>query len=134
MRRLIAVLLVIVMAVTVSGIASADQGRKELADSMVEIAKEIMRLELEQYKKAGKLDDGNLEFAYCYFKLYVDEMRIGSIEVAYPAAFYLNMGADPYANMEEVFDGEWLKYVEGTGDRSKFEKNLMTFIEIILKD
>lgn len=132
MKRVLVVLVVAVLASTMVVGAFADSDRKQLADSMMELTKQILSELAEKYDKDGKLSDGDLELAFGYYKLYLSLKRVSDIESLHPIATYLNLGMDANANIEDAINEFWLKALEDKGNRENFEELLFMMIKMEL--
>lgn len=132
MKRFVALVLLVVMVMTVA-IASGSS-RKDVSDSMIEYTKDIIKDVLDMYNKNGTLDDGDLEFGYDYFLMYITAKRTSVLETFYPVAYSLSTKMDAYTNIEKVVTEYWSKMLDGEIEREKFEKLLMGLIEAQLKE
>lgn len=130
MKRIVAVVILVVMVLNVAVVCA--ENRKETADSLIVLAKDVMQETLEMYKKDGALNDGNLELALNYFMLYVAANRMSACEDVYPESALLSIKHDTWAETEYTVILCWKRMMDGELERKKFETLLMGFIEMHL--
>lgn len=132
MKRVIAVLMVIVLAVTLIGTALAETSRKDVAESMIGLTKLVMGELLEEYKKNGTLTDPEIDMAYSYFKVFIAEKRVLGVEGMYPASAYLATKLDGYTFLEDSIDEGWKNVLDGKVKKEEFTELLFVFIKSYL--
>lgn len=129
MKRVVAVLLVVVM---VAGICTsvADEENAKVFDELEGVAKTLLQQAKIEYEKNGMLTDGQIEMAYSYLKMMFAARMTSTVERYFPASGFISLGNDADTTMGSIIDSAWLEVVKGEGDKEDFVKKLMAVIEV----
>lgn len=133
MKRMVAVILAMVMSLTVVAGACA-ASREEAAESIIDFCRSMLSQIKELYDRDGTLSDGDTELAYSYYHMYGAAKRVRSIERLYPSPAVYAFKMDPGIELENLIDGEWLKFLKGEVTKEKFLDVLMTMVDSVLKE
>lgn len=129
MKRVVAVLLVVVMVIGI-GAAAADEKLSKYFEEVQGLANMRLKQVKSEYEKKGTLTDAQIEMAYAYLKMKFAAEMVSTVERFYPLSSYFGMGNDANTSMESIMDSMWLEVVKGEGDKDDFVKKLMAILEV----
>ena len=129
MKRMVAVVMVLVLMVCATGLATGESSGS-LSEQITELAMMVVNEALVKYKTSGTLSDEDLEWAYAYYKMALAGQRITDMEKTSGECFLI-LKADVYMNTEDAIDEFRKAYMDSGSaeDREKYEKLLMIMVE-----
>ena len=130
MKRIVAMLAVVVMLVGTAGMAVAETNRAEQAGIIADYCKQILEALYKAYTDNGRLSESNIYMAYQYYQTYKAASDLKTVEMGVYVGdmsmvnkTFVTRADMP--NTDGLVDEQWVKYLKGETDADTFTYLLM---------
>lgn len=130
MKRMAAMLAVVVMLFWMVEVGFAETNRAEQAGIIADYCKQMLEALYETYIENGRLSESNIYMAYQYYQTYKAASNLKTVEMGVYIGdlTMVNKTFVAKANMpdvDELIDEHWIKYLKGETDADTFTYLLM---------